>query len=82
MACCGKAKNIVHGFAVLAGDKITGVNKYEWTDSRVRVCQKCEDNNWIGRRLICKFCGCFIPAKARVPDEKCPHPKGDKWAGI
>jgi hypothetical protein len=72
MACCGKAKNIVHGFSTLVVDKIKRADKYEFTDSRVRECQVCKDNNWIGKRLMCKHCGCFIPAKARVPDEKCP----------
>lgn len=76
MACCGKntvkkAKNIVKGFTALA----TGV-KYEFTDDRVRVCQTCEVNYWLGRRLFCGKCKCFVPAKARVKDEKCPL---DKW---
>ena len=28
------------------------------------------------RKLFCSICKCFIPAKARVADEKCPK---DKW---
>lgn len=79
MGCCGKAirkaKNIVKGYAALA----RGI-KYEFTDSRVRICQKCEPpagyNYWIGKTLWCSICKCFIPAKARVKEEKCP--KG-KW---
>lgn len=78
MACCKKVKNIAHGFKVLVGDKITHVNKYEFTDDRVRICQTCDGNNWIARRLMCKHCLCYIPAKARVPDEKCPLDKWDK----
>ena len=76
MGCCGKAKNIVRGFATLGRDVVIGKNKYEFTDSRVRVCQKCMQNEWRGRKLFCKECNCFIPAKARVPDEKCPL---NKW---
>ncbi len=76
MACCDKAKIIATGFKNLAVDKFVGVNKFAFTDRRIRTCQKCEDNQWFGRRLFCKHCGCFIPAKARVPGEKCPL---EKW---
>lgn len=76
MACCGKAKNIVKGFTTLAVDKITRVNKYAFTDSRVRECQTCDDSYKIFRRLMCKHCLCYIPAKARSPEEKCPL---NKW---
>lgn len=77
MACCPKNAvqkgiNIVKGFTALA----TGI-KYEFTDDRVRECQKCEKNYWVGRRLFCSICKCFIPAKARVENEKCPL---DKWS--
>lgn len=96
MGCCGKAKNIVRGFGNLAVDKISGQNKYEFTDARVKVCLECAERTWLtwkefakavigklpkqeyieGRRLFCKECNCFIPAKARVPDEKCSL---NKW---
>lgn len=72
MACCGKAKNIAKGFATLAVDTVLRVNKYEFTDTRIRICQKCDDKYLIFRRLMCRHCNCYIPAKARVPDEKCP----------
>ena len=76
MSCCGKNKiqkavNIAKGFTALATGK-----KYEFTDSRIRVCQQCEDNYWLGKRLFCSKCKCYIPAKARVKDELCPL---DKW---
>jgi len=77
MACsgCGKnviktAKNIVTGYTNLA----RGV-KFEFTDDRVRECQKCDRSYWVGKTLWCKECGCFIPAKARVEDEHCPLKK-------
>lgn len=69
-----KAKNIATGLINLA----TGV-KYEFTDGRIRICQKCKDNYWIGKTLWCSICKCCIPGKARVPDEKCPK---DKWKGV
>jgi len=80
MACksCKKAKQIVKGFTTLAVDTVNGVDKYEFTDERVRACQTCDDNEWIFRRLMCKHCKCYIPAKARVPDEKCPLGKWSK----
>lgn len=76
MGCCGektlvKVVNIVKGYASLAVGK-----KYEFTDGRIRTCQKCDRNYWIGRSLWCSICKCFIPAKARVADERCPL---DKW---
>lgn len=30
----------------------------------------------VGRKLFCSKCKCFIPAKARLPDEECP---AGKW---
>lgn len=74
MSCCDKkttvartAKHIVQGYAALLWGK-----KYEFTDGRIRICQRCTDNYWIGRSLWCSICKCFIPAKARVEAEECP----------
>ena len=71
MGCCGKTikqvKHIATGFVNLARDI-----KYEFTDDRVRVCQKCKDNYWIGRILWCGLCKCSVPAAARVKDKHCP----------
>ena len=82
MGCCGKtikkAKNIAVGYTNLVRGK-----KYEFTDDRVRICQKCEFNYWIKRTLWCSICKCFIPAKARVKDEKCPKGKwNEKLVGL
>ncbi len=79
MTCCGKnivqtGINIVKGFTALAVGK-----KYEFTDGRVRVCQKCERNKWIGTKLWCRECGCFVPAAARVKEKTCPL---DRWPDI
>lgn len=69
MGCCGKNKiaNIARGYSALAIGK-----KYEFTDSRIRICHKCEHKYWVAKTLWCKICKCFIPAKARVKEESCP----------
>jgi len=76
MSCCGKSKlkklgNIAKGFKSLARGE-----KYEFTDSRIDICRECDKNYWIKRTLWCGHCKCFVPAKARVKDEKCPL---NKW---
>ena len=75
MGCCGKAKtkvkNIIEGYTNLARKR-----KCPDTDRRVRICQKCEKNYWIKKMLWCSICKCYIPAKARVENEKCPI---EKW---
>lgn len=79
MGCCQKAKkvlykgkNIVKGYAALVRGK-----KYEHTDERIRICRTCKGNYWLKRTLWCSICKCYIPAKARVKNEKCPK---NKWA--
>ena len=76
MGCCGKGikkvKNIAKGYVALARNV-----KYEFTDDGVRKCQECEHNYWIGKTLWCSICKCYIPAKARVEEEKCPK---DYWS--
>ena len=76
MGCCGKGiktiKNIAKGYTALALNI-----KYEFTDDRVRVCQKCDYHYWVAKTLWCSICKCLIPAKARVEDEKCPK---DFWS--
>lgn len=78
MGCCGKAKSVVKKIGKKAQNIAVGYTnlargrKYEFTDDRIRTCQKCEKNSWIGKSLWCSICKCFIPAKARVKNEKCP----------
>ena len=108
MGCCGKTinqvKSIMTGYVRYATDV-----KYEFTDDRIQVCRKCDEQTWMskgeylkwlaknkidilknfaqleklprlpkqeqakGRRnLFCRICKCFVPAKARVENEKCP----------
>ena len=86
MGCCGKtttkvnakAKHIAVGHINLAGGK-----KYEFTDDRIRACQECNDNYWIGRRLFCLFRlhrfgralwpdpDAFVPTLAAVEKNEC-----------
>jgi len=85
MACCGKAKkvlqkgkNIAVGYVNLARGK-----KYEFTDSRIRACHKCNWSYWIGRQVFCRFRlrrfgatlwadpFAYIPGFARIETEKC-----------
>jgi len=79
MSCCGKAKKAIKiGNAIVKGYTALAVGKkYEFTDGRIRICRKCPENYWIKKTLWCSICKCYIPAKARVKDEKCPL---NKWA--
>ncbi len=68
MGCCGgKVKQIAEGY----GNLIRG-KKFPFTNERVRVCQNCELNYWIGKKLFCSECKCYIPAKARAHENTCP----------
>jgi len=99
MTCCGKAirtpplrgagrkaiadsilkgKNIATDYINLARGK-----KYEFTDGRVRICQTCDKNYWIGRALFCLFRlrrfgktlwadpQAYVPGFARKEEEEC-----------
>ena len=46
--------------------------KYEFTDERIRICHNCKESFFTNKKLFCRKCGCFLPAKARVPEETCP----------
>lgn len=70
-SCCRKkTKNIIKGYYRYVLGK-----KYKFADDRIRICQKCDKNYWIGRTLWCSMCKCFVPAKARVENETCPLTK-------
>jgi len=84
MTCCGKklvqkATNIVKGNTMLAAYSVGLLpkEKYEYWRQRRDVCKACEKNKWIGNKLFCSICKCFVPAKAMVKNEKCPL---DKWS--
>lgn len=42
---------------------------------RLQFCFDCE----LRRGVFCGECGCELHAKSEIEDEKCPHPKGNKW---
>lgn len=44
MGCCGKIRNIATGYTNLALGK-----KYKFTDNRIRICQKCEEQTWMSK---------------------------------
>ena len=48
-------------------------NEYE---KRLGICSKCE--NLIGG-LTCRFCGCFVLARAKKINQLCPDSSGDRW---
>ncbi len=74
--------HIAQGFGSLGIEKVTGkeVLKYARTDERIAICRDCEFADWRNnkKRLWCAQCGCFVPAKARVENEKCPKGKWDQ----
>jgi hypothetical protein len=71
VSCCIKrVKNIASGWAQLLLIKPHKIAKV-----RLIVCRNCKSNRWGGRRMWCKECGCYIPAKVRVKDEVCPLKK-------
>lgn len=35
---------------------------------RLSVCSECPERRWAS----CGICGCFLQAKARIPEEQCP----------
>jgi len=80
MGCCGKAraavgtvKQITEGYVNLARGK-----DYEFTVARIKTCHKCDEQYWLGKRLFCSKCKCYIPAKARVKENTCPLKKWEQ----
>ena len=51
------------------------IKKCKYTDSRIRICQTCERNNWQGQMLKCGITKEFIPHVARKEENKCPLKK-------
>lgn len=89
MACCGKTIRKVKQIATGYGNLVRG-KKYEFTDDRIRACQKCNKNYWISRRLFCairlrRFGStfwpdpfAFVPGFARIENEECFLGKWEK----
>lgn len=36
---------------------------------RIALCKKCPNLN---RFMFCRVCGCYMPAKVRIPSAECP----------
>lgn len=53
---------------------ITNRNE-ELVRKRLLICTHCE----LRKGLVCGVCFCPLQTKARLEDEYCPHPDGDKW---
>ena len=51
MSCCGKTKQVLaQGKAIVAGyANVVRGKKYAGTDRRIRTCQKCDENTWMGK---------------------------------
>ncbi len=45
--CCGKAKNILRGFAALAELKLTNNDPPEFAQKRIEICLKCDHRTWL-----------------------------------
>jgi hypothetical protein len=70
-----KARNIAVGYKNLAQGKINALVVH-----RMRACMKCDKLQFFIRGKTkripyCKICKCYIPAKARVEEERCPEKK-------
>lgn len=48
-------------------------------ERRLRLCSVCE--NLVGG-MTCRYCGCFVLARARKENQSCPQPGEDKWSRI
>lgn len=46
---------------------------------RMDICRSCE--NFLKIMRVCKICGCFMPAKTGLSDEKCPADP-PKWKEV
>ena len=62
-----KLKSIAHGWALWAFDT---KESREVSKPRMAICKECPYR--IKLTDTCRECGCYLPAKTRVPDETCP----------
>jgi len=42
----------------------------EISNERLAICKGC---SFLGKHNICSSCGCFVPAKVKLPHEECPE---------
>lgn len=77
-----KAANLV---GAVAGHVAAGMPRAsrELHAARVEECRRCEMNlRPAGGNPSCRLCGCNMEAKAWMAEKTCPHPGGDRWAGL
>ncbi len=48
-------------------------------EKRLAVCSECKA---LVNGLTCKYCGCFVLARARKRSQGCPMPGGDLWSEV
>lgn len=54
------------------------LTKQEDLSQRLSACSTCEHKKLVMLIPKCERCGCFIPAKARLQNEKCPIGKWER----
>lgn len=65
-------KHIIKGWYY----KFRGIN-LELMEQRMEQCKKCSEILYLTKNISeCNICGCFLDAKTRVKEEKCPL---NKW---
>jgi hypothetical protein len=75
MSCCGK---VIHGAVGLTKAALNIDNVHdEVKESRRNECRACEfsekkDFGGTVKVRLCSKCGCYIAAKTKLKDEKCP----------
>lgn len=46
---------------------------WELAEQRMRQCQECSEILYLTKNVTeCSICGCFLDAKTRVEEERCP----------
>jgi hypothetical protein len=58
-------------FSLRAGDAV-----YR---ARLDICASCTG---LREEVLCAYCGCLVQFRARLKNNYCPHPSGDKWGGM
>lgn len=43
------------------------------SQARIEICNRCPA---LGKHRRCTICGCFVDAKAKLPEQQCPE---NKW---
>jgi hypothetical protein len=88
MDCCNKDYDFTKYSLVKAAKSVikhfttSNYNAFvseEIKEYRLKMCKECDQISETLGKISCKQCGCFLEAKAKLVDQSCPHPKGNKW---